>query len=249
MNLNDFVKRLEPKHTYTWAYDNYKTAILLAARYFGARSLLEIGGGRSPLFTGDEVNDLGLTYTVNDISADELERAPAYVSKQCFDIAGKVPTQATYNLIFSKMVFEHVANAGDAYRNLHKLLSPGGVVLNFHPTLYSIPFILNKLLPESIALMLMEYIHPAIGAKTARKFPAYYSYCYATEKSTQMLKSVGFEEILIIPFYGTNYFAKFPMLSSLDNWFNEVMKRHDYRLFASYAFTLARKSEPICWEA
>ena len=46
------------------------------------------------------------------------------------------------------MVFEHVEDGQRAWANLYQLLAPGGVALAFVPTLYSVPFVINWLLPD-----------------------------------------------------------------------------------------------------
>lgn len=49
---------------------------------------------------------------MNDISAGELALASEWASKACFDICSP-PTDvhAKFDLIFSKMVFEHISDA------------------------------------------------------------------------------------------------------------------------------------------
>src|SRR5579871_6882594 len=113
----------------SWAWANYRATILAFARQAAQRNarpprLLEVGGGRDPLFRPEEARALGLDVTVNDIDADELARAQA----------------GAYDLIFSQMVFEHVAGVEKAWRNVHTLLAEGGVGLAFVPTLYAPPF-------------------------------------------------------------------------------------------------------------
>src|SRR5690606_5853440 len=116
--------------------------VLDLARILNARSLLEVGGGRSPLLTERELARHDIRYTANDISERELERAPNWVGKACFDI--QTPDHAQieqyagqFDLIFSRMVMEHVPSYQRAYRNIFTLLQPGGVAIAFHPVLFA----------------------------------------------------------------------------------------------------------------
>ena len=113
------------------------------ARILHAHRLLEVGGGRDPLFKADELKALGIEMTINDISQTELDVLPASYHKACFDVAGDISAVAhlrdSFDLAFSRMVFEHVADGQRAWSNLYQLLAPGGVALAFVPTLYALP--------------------------------------------------------------------------------------------------------------
>ena len=47
------------------------------------------------------------------------------------------------------MLAEHVPDGYRFHSNLFELLKPGGVAFHFMPTLYSPPFVINRLLPET----------------------------------------------------------------------------------------------------
>src|SRR5262245_30499294 len=93
-----------------WAWDNYANVVVSLSRRIRLRRLCEIGGGRNPLLTPAEVTALEVDYTVNDISANELALAPTEFRTACFDVAGELsgePVAQSFELIFSRMVFEH----------------------------------------------------------------------------------------------------------------------------------------------
>ena len=64
-----------------WAWDNYENVVRGLARILNARRLLEVGGGRDPLFKADELSALGIEMTINDISQTELDVLPQHVSQ------------------------------------------------------------------------------------------------------------------------------------------------------------------------
>ena len=163
--LQSFIDELTEKRSSDWAWEHYKETILKLASLTQARVVLEIGGGRWPLFSAEEIGQAGISYVVNDISESELALAPTYVEKVCFDIAKPIGDEhqhllGTVDLMFSQMVFEHVSDALLAYQNVHALLAPGGLCLNFHPVLYSAPFVVNWLLPEELSSKLLRLFFP-----------------------------------------------------------------------------------------
>ncbi|MBV9218117.1 MAG: hypothetical protein JO366_19580, partial [Methylobacteriaceae bacterium] len=96
-----------------WAWDNYKPTILAFASQACLRRgkparLIEIGGGRDPLFTPEEAHSKGIAVTVNDIDANELAQAPRAFQRAQFDVAGDLDRQGAmtgvYDLIVSRMV-------------------------------------------------------------------------------------------------------------------------------------------------
>ena len=207
----------------------------------GCRDLLEIGGGRSPLLGPEEWETSGVNYTVSDISQPELDLADGRYRKVCMDIGGEIAGEAQYDLIFSKMVFEHVRNARRAYENIFTLLRPGGAALNFHPVLYSPPFVINKVLPEWLSAAVLRVFFPRRTDTGAPKFPAYYKWCVATEGTERRLRQVGFSQAYAIPVHGHAYFRSIPGLREVDRALSGWAQRTGKSRLASYAYTIVVK--------
>jgi SAM-dependent methyltransferase len=244
--LAEVFEQLGVQHSDVWGWDNYVRVIRQLAAKYGARRLMEIGGGRSPLFAPDELADMGAELTVNDISANELVRLPSSYRTACFDIAGELSRGAVErnacDLAFSKMVFEHVEDGRRAWRNVHEILSPGGVAIAFLPTLFALPFVLNKLLPDTFAEWLIKLVNRERNDETSPVFPARYSRSYAVERWLRpMLAEIGYRDILIVPFYGHVYYRRFPVIRDLHARFTRLARERDWRLFASYAYIVVRK--------
>jgi SAM-dependent methyltransferase len=231
-----------------WAWDNYRGVILGLARHFGLGRLCEIGGGRDPLFLPEEAARLGLAVTVNDIDAYELSLCPEGLSKARFDIAGDLSEPdarpESYDLMFSRMVFEHVDGVERAWANIHTLLRPGGVALAFFPTLWNPVFALNHLLPERASRAILHALFPGRrdGGEDP-KFPALYDWCRSRDGLLKpMLARAGFADAHIQPFWGHGYFERIPLARELDWAFNRFAALTDWRLMSSYAYVLARKA-------
>lgn len=205
----------------------------------GAR-VLEIGGNQWPRFALSELPKSVASYTVNDIDGEALKRVAAGYRTACFDITGDVRAyEGQFDLIFSQFVAEHVRDGRKFHANVHRMLAPGGVALHLIPTLYSSPFLLNRLLPEQLTEPVLKFFFPHKGEYP--KFPAYYSYCRADKKLGRTLDEIGFKRIDIRPFYGHAYYDKIPVVKQIENAIVSLCARNDWRFYASYAYLTVGK--------
>jgi SAM-dependent methyltransferase len=234
------VESLLPNNHSASAHGQYKNIVKAMATN---RSLLEIGAGRRPLLTSDEIEEFNIDYTANDLSERELELIPFSVRKALFDVCGDLPTENlnSYDVICSKMVQEHVQDGELFYQNIYRLLKVGGIAINLHPTLYSPPFLINHILPDHIA----DYLVRTLLRKTPRintpRFPALYELCHASHRNETLIKDIGFSKVSILPFYFHEYFDRIPILRSIDRAMSAWAQAHDFRLLSSYAYTLVKK--------
>jgi len=244
--LADMIASLGVDNDWNWAWENYKPTIRNLCKRLNAKRVIEIGGGRNPSFALTELNELGAEFTVNDIERSELEHLPAGYRTASFDIAGDLShlgsLRGSFDLAFSQMVFEHVSDGQRAWANVYGLLAPGGIALAFVPTLYAFPFVLNWLLPSRVAATLVRTFRPDRDYDVRPVFPAHYSWCISDEKRmTAMLSAIGFREAAVVPFYGHSYYAMFPIMRDLHSKFNDIVRRHDWRTLASFAYIIVRK--------
>ena len=238
---------LEVDSDFDWAWCNVHSAVKHLVARLGAKRVLEIGGGRSPLFDRATIEALGVEYIVNDVVQRELDRAPDYVSKARFDIAGdpdEIPPEmaGTIDVAFSRMVFEHVSSAERAYRNLSRLLRANGVALNFHPVLYSPPFVANWLLPEEVAFKVVNFFeHKERGDDLVPKFPARYSWCVIRGGIRERIRATGFSQVRQIPFYGHRYLRRVPVIRGLEGSLHKFAAWANFPLLASFSYTIVQK--------
>jgi hypothetical protein len=209
----------------------------------GARTVCEIGGGRSPLFSLDEVRALGLDYSVLDISPHELRRAPDGYTKVVGDIGALDASSIAdrYDFMFSRMVAEHVRDGAAMHRNVFSLLRPNGAAFHLFPTLFAPAFVLNRLLPEGAGQRLVVALWPN-RASEIPKFPVRYSKCFGpTRRMQRFFEGLGYGIEEYRPFYGTTYAHAVPVLGRLEAWFNRTMARRRSTRFTSYAWLVLRK--------
>ena len=240
------IEQLRKERTSSWAWHNFENTVLRLMSVTNAKTVMEIGAGRSPMLTGEQISSLNVSYTANDISESELARAPSWVSKACFDIAGKVdqslaPLANRYDLIFSKMVFEHIPDTRQAYQNILQLLAPGGICINYHPVLYSPPFLINLMFPDAVTAPILRMLSPRRHEGDQPKFPAKYNRCVISAKVRGDLRDLGFREVWQIPFFYHGYFTKIPGLFQLDRSLSQVAERRDWQGLASFSYTIAMK--------
>jgi SAM-dependent methyltransferase len=212
----------------------------LVASYPAAR-ILELGAGRWPSFRIEEMPSTVESYTVNDISADELSLLPEGYDKACFDVSGDAESfRDTYDVVFSRFLAEHVPDGVAMHRNVYRVLRPGGVAFHLIPTLYALPFILNKFAPERLTTPLLKLLSPR--RTISPKFPAHYSACYGNPaRMRSMLHQIGYDRVEVRNFYGHFYYEKIPVLASLHRRFSSLAARRNWHLLGSYAYITAYK--------
>jgi SAM-dependent methyltransferase len=222
-------------------FRQFADSILSLCAEFGLQDALEIGGGRSPLFDPSDFEAVGSIYHINDIEQGELDLAPDSIPPErriCFDIAAADLTpHRTYDLVYSKSVFEHVKGTHQAWINTYNLLRPGGVALHFFPTFYCPPFVANRILPE----WLSERILSSTPGFEYKKFPALYDGCRSTDRQRRRIESVGFSEVTLVPFWGHAYFNRIPVLRGAERWLTAQAAGRGVRSYTSYCYALARK--------
>ncbi len=243
--LGPVIERLDLGDNYYWAVDHLQSIISKLIRETGARRIMELGGGRMPLFSPQEFKAIGVDYIVNDISDHELSLLPPDYTRARFNCCNpeEIPAgiEGQVDLIFSRMLIEHLPSTLEMHRTISRVLRPGGVALHFHPLRYGLPFIANQLLPERVSRPILVHFFPARADSKFPKFPAFYDHCIATDKNAEEIKKTGFSDVKIVPFYDHYYFNEIPGLKQLDKAWNGLARALDWRLFATYAYTLTRK--------
>jgi SAM-dependent methyltransferase len=203
--------------------------------------ILELGGGRWPSFPLAEMPNNLRSYTVNDISDAELALVPEGYDKACFDVAGDASAfENHYDVVFSRFLAEHVRDGKAMHRNVNKVLKPGGVAFHLIPTLYALPFVINKLLPERVGQKVLDTFSPR--REISPKFPAHYSHCHGnTWAMRRMFEELGYNRVEIRNFYGHFYYENIPGLRDLEKWFSALASRKQWSSVCSYAYIFAYK--------
>jgi SAM-dependent methyltransferase len=224
---------------------------LCAQNYFqsliaehGGKRLLEVGAGANPTLTPEFVQTRGLTYVISDANEEELRKAKAGFDHIILNLSQKSLEPRfleSFDFVFSRMVAEHVSNGDQYHRNIYKILRPGGISAHCFSTLWALPLVANRLLPERLGSILQNIFSPR-DEHLHGKFKAYYSWSRGpTSSMLRRFQKIGFEVIDYTGFFGHNYYVKLPWLNQLETWKSQMLVRHPIPQLCAYATFVLRK--------
>ena len=228
-----------------------KLKSLIAARP-GLR-VCEIGGGANPLLPLDQVRELALDYTVIDVSATELAKAPADYKKICADVTvDRGTVQGPFDLIISIWCAEHVPDGRAFHRAVYDLLANGGHAVHLFPTLYSPPFVANRLIPEQLSERIVLWMQPQRAPEGDHgKFPARYSWCRGPSRSQiKRFTALGYDVERYDGYFGHSgevaygngrYLDRIPLLCRAREAVSRWLARHPNPWLTTLAMVVLRK--------
>jgi len=186
-------------------WDKAQEAAAKLITRLGSRNILEIGAGANPTLSVEFVQARQLQYTTNDIAEGELGKANKSYQRLCHDFSETDPPKALhgqFDLVFSRMVNEHVRSGERYYRNIGKVLQPGGTTFHWFSTLYALPFLANRLMPEFVSEAMLNLFSPR-DRYQHDKFRAYYNWGRGpTSGMLTNFKRLGFEVIEYTGYFG-----------------------------------------------
>jgi SAM-dependent methyltransferase len=229
-----------------WAHVDFSRRLDRRLEQLGAGKICELGGGARPAIELEFLERQQLSCLVVDISEAELLKAPAGyatlvgdVSSSAFSTGGH---DGQYDLVFSRVLAEHVLDARQFHSNIRSLLKPGGIAMHFFPTLWWPPFIVNRLLPEAFAAKILLRLQPwRESSGRSGKFPAHYHWCFGpTAAQVARFAEVGFDVEHCVAYFGENSHAPGPILGRLnDAWTRWMVRRPNFH-FTTYATYVLR---------
>lgn len=227
-------------------WDRAQQWISAIIQRFGSVHVLEVGSGANPTLDANTVSARALRYTANDVSATELDKADNVYGRWVCDLStDTVPLemQGRFDLVFSRMVNEHISDGKKYHANLHKLLRPGGISAHCFSTLYNLPFTVNRLVPEAASNALLNIFMPRDACKLG-KFRAHYS--WSRGPSASMLKrfdSLDFDVLDYRGYFGHAYYCRIPILHRLEAEKARWLVSHPVAPLCSYGMLIARKRQ------
>jgi len=177
-----------------------------------------------------------------DVSEEELSKANGDFKKVVLDICSPdFDLPEKYDLVFSKMLGEHVKDGELFHQNVLSVLSDGGLAAHFFPTLYAFPFIINRIIPESVAAWALNLLAPRDAYRYA-KLPSYYNWCRGpTRRQFRRFTDIGYEVAEYRGLFGhEGYYARMPAMRAASRAVSEYLARHPVALLTSYAWVVLR---------
>ncbi|HEY1507453.1 MAG TPA: methyltransferase domain-containing protein [Solirubrobacteraceae bacterium] len=224
-----------------WAHVDFTRRLRQRLESMGGGRVCELGGGARPALESEFLEANGLECLVVDISAPELEKAPDGYATLVGDVSSTSFStgehDGRYDIVFSRVLAEHVRDARTFHINVHRLLRPGGIAMHFFPTLWWPPFVVNRVLPESAAEWLLLKVEPwRVKSGDRGKFPAFYHWCFGpTHKQIGRFATAGFAVEHCVAYFGEQSHAPGRLLKKVDSAWTELMVRHPVYQFTSYA--------------
>jgi 2-polyprenyl-3-methyl-5-hydroxy-6-metoxy-1,4-benzoquinol methylase len=211
----------------------------------GCKQILEVGAGANPTLSPQFVQANHLSYVASDLSAEELQKRDLAFERLVLDLSAEsVDPSLTgrFDCVLSRMVGEHVSNGNRYHRNIYKILRPGGISAHCFSTLWTLPFIANRYLPERAGNILQNIFSPRDGHLHG-KFKAHYS--WSRGPSSLMIKrfqKIGFEVLAYTGYFGHWYYQiRFPWLHRLEMSKTKLLLKHPVPQLCSYATFVLRK--------
>ena len=210
----------------------------------GAKTVCELGAGANPALDADFVREHGLRYVLVDISPEELDKAEASYPKVVADVtAPDFRLDESFDVVLSRTLAEHVADPAAFHRNVRGILRDGGRAVHFFPTLYALPFVVNRLLPDWASEQILRRADPRrVREGKHAKFHAYYRWCVGpTARQLERLSALGYDVEQYVGFFGHDYYGVVRPAHAVARRFWDYLVRHPVPHVTSYAYVVLRR--------
>jgi SAM-dependent methyltransferase len=209
--------------------------------------IADLGGGANPLLDDEFIRRNGIDYYLIDISKDELEKANPSYRKIQLDITSRdeileVQLCGRFELVFSHMFLEHIADPQRAHSNIHKMLASGGLSIHFYPSPNNLPLLMNRLMPERLSGFLLKLAQPWRHLHTTeQKFKAYYRRCGAPSmKLRRFYDGIGFKVLRHTGYVGHEYYDQLAVVARGERALRKAILRFGLPLTAKNLLVLQK---------
>ena len=226
------------------ATDPHFRAALRRLMDAGAKRFCDIGGGGRPVVKLPELAEHELDYVVFDASQSQLDRTPAGYQLFLGDVLEAdsvsrfVREHGSFDAVVTRWTAEHMPDGRRFHEHVYSILRPGGTAVHHFPTLYSLPFVVNRLLSEDIS----KALHARAAADSANKFPAYYSWCRGpTARQLQRIESLGYSIERYVGYFGHGWYARVPPLHAAHRAAARWLLEHPMPSLTSFALAVLER--------
>jgi SAM-dependent methyltransferase len=205
---------------------------------------LDLGCGRSilPAWRGDAEQafvDAGQRLVGVDVDYDALMDNRS-LSLKCLGSASALPfAEGSFDLVTANMVVEHLDDPAMQFREIARVLTPGGVFVLHTPNALGYPTLLARSLPYGIKRRLAQYVD---GRSTSEVYPTFYR---ANRRQALLaLASESSFEILVLRFTVTSaLFAPVLPLALLELVLLRLLMHHRFEQLRTNILAVLQKVE------
>jgi hypothetical protein len=210
----------------------------------GAKRWCDVGGGAKPVLKPAQIEHWQLDHILLDVSQQALDRAPDGYEQFCGDILD--PSAASqllarggpFDVVVSRWTAEHVKDGRRFHEAIFGLLAPGGTAVHLFPTLYSLPFVVNLLLPEPLSGALLRRAQPG----RAGKFPPHYRWCRGpTRRQLRRIESIGYAIDRYDGYFGHGFYDRVAPLRRAHRAASAMLVEHPLPALTSFALVVLRR--------
>ncbi len=185
------------------------------------KRILEVGGIDRPRIKRNEENKNYLT--IDGLDIDYREGCDDIYSNFYHFGVENLNFDKSYDFIYSFTVLEHIEDNEIAVSNIYKSLKEDGITIHYMPSKLHPFTLINRMLPNNIAKLVLKYLRPEIASVTGYK--SYYDFCTPSQMKKLFLKN-GFKEVSTICYYdASDYFAFFPPIYFLVLCYESIIKK------------------------
>lgn len=203
--------------------------------------IADIGGGKRCQYSKLLNSKLGSTVIAVDISPEELLLNHDADLKVVADVTKEIPLpEESVDIITTKLLLEHLENIEPFFANSQRILKTGGYLISLLPGKFALFAMINQLIPNRLAKMLLNWLRPEF--KGVQGFKAYYHQTYYSAL-VRLLKKYGFEiRELKLGYSSAGYFDFFVPLFSICALYELVVYLLRIKNLSGYIFFVAQKS-------
>jgi SAM-dependent methyltransferase len=210
----------------------------------GGKRWCDVGAGAKPVLATAAVQRWELDYVLLDPSQEQLDRAPRGYEQFCGSILDPSAVSAllarggAFDVVISRWTAEHVTDGRRFHEAVFELLVPGGTAVHFFPTLYSLPFLANRVLPPALSSAILFRIDEGRSSK----FPPHYDWCRGpSAKQLRRLEGIGYTVQRYIGYFGHNFYSRIRPLHAAHRALGEMLIAHPVPALTSFALVVLER--------
>jgi ubiquinone/menaquinone biosynthesis C-methylase UbiE len=144
-----------------------------------------------------------------------------------------------FNLVTANMVVEHLAEPGIQFREINRVLKPGGIFLFHTPNSSGYPTILNKMVPDTLRHKLVYILD---GRNQDDVFETHYS-ANTESEIAELAEHTGFKVSKIRMTVSDAVFAMIPPIAIAELIYLRLLMTERFKRWRTNIITVLRKEE------